>query len=41
VFLVHRSRDVFVSVADDNGEMSLRESKARELVVDQMEFSEL
>ncbi|KAJ7832488.1 hypothetical protein B0H13DRAFT_2370924 [Mycena leptocephala] len=39
VFLVHRSRNVFVSVADDNGEMSLRESKARELVVDQMEFS--
>ncbi|KAJ7058275.1 rho GTPase activating protein 22 [Mycena amicta] len=37
--LVHGLRNVSVSVADDNGEMSLREGKTRELVVDQAEFS--
>ncbi|KAF7331838.1 Rho GTPase activating protein 22 [Mycena kentingensis (nom. inval.)] len=39
--LVHGLRNVSVSVADDNGEMSLREGKTRELVVDQVEFSKL
>ncbi|KAJ7511353.1 rho GTPase activating protein 22 [Mycena galericulata] len=39
--LVHGLQNVSVSVADDNGEMSLREGKTRELVVDQVEFSKL
>ncbi|KAJ7747010.1 rho GTPase activating protein 22 [Mycena metata] len=39
--LVHGLQGVSVSVADDNGEMSLREGKTRELVVDQVEFSKL
>ncbi|KAJ7077530.1 rho GTPase activating protein 22 [Mycena belliarum] len=39
--LVHGLQNVSVSVADDNGEMSLRETKTRELVVDQAEFSKL
>ncbi|KAF7320799.1 Rho GTPase activating protein 22 [Mycena chlorophos] len=39
--LVHGLRNVSVSVADDNGEMSLREGKTRELVVDQAEFSKI
>ncbi|KAF8124652.1 hypothetical protein K438DRAFT_2154213 [Mycena galopus ATCC 62051] len=39
--LVHGLHNVSVSVADDQGEMSLREGKTRELVVDQMEFSNL
>ncbi|KAJ6454183.1 rho GTPase activating protein 22 [Mycena sanguinolenta] len=37
--LVHGLHNVSVSVADDQGEMSLREGKTRELLVDQMEFS--
>ncbi|KAJ7152811.1 rho GTPase activating protein 22 [Mycena filopes] len=39
--LVHGLQGVSVSFADDNGEMSLREGKTRELVVDQAEFSKL
>ncbi|KAJ7082182.1 hypothetical protein B0H15DRAFT_952568 [Mycena belliarum] len=39
--LVHGLQNVSVSVADDNGEMSLRETKTRELVVDQAQFSKL
>ncbi|KAF8179401.1 hypothetical protein K438DRAFT_1255719 [Mycena galopus ATCC 62051] len=39
--LVHGLHNVSVSVADDQGEMSLREGKTRELVVDQMEFSKV
>ncbi|KAJ7122281.1 hypothetical protein C8R44DRAFT_164401 [Mycena epipterygia] len=39
--LVHGLQNVSVSVADDNGEMSLREGKTRELVVDQAELSKL
>ncbi|KAJ7631847.1 rho GTPase activating protein 22 [Mycena polygramma] len=39
--LVHGLQGVSVSVADDNGEMSLREGKTRELVVSQLEFSKL
>ncbi|KAJ7658894.1 hypothetical protein B0H17DRAFT_1213103 [Mycena rosella] len=39
--LVHGLQNVSVSVADDNGEMSLREGKTRELVIDQTEFSKL
>ncbi|KAJ7464127.1 rho GTPase activating protein 22 [Mycena latifolia] len=39
--LVHGLHNVSVSVADDNGEMSLREGKTRELVVDQHEFAKL
>lgn len=37
--LVHGLRNVSVSVADDNGEMSLREGMTRELVVDHVEFA--
>ncbi|KAF8161574.1 hypothetical protein B0H34DRAFT_701542 [Crassisporium funariophilum] len=37
--LVHGLENVSVSVADDNGEMSLREGMTRELVVDRAEFS--
>lgn len=37
--LVHGLRNVSVSVADDNGEMTLREGMTRELVVDRMEFA--
>ncbi|KAF7346781.1 Rho GTPase activating protein 22 [Mycena sanguinolenta] len=39
--LVHGLHNVSVSVADDQGEMSLREGKTRELLVDQMEFSKV
>ncbi|KAF7363094.1 Rho GTPase activating protein 22 [Mycena venus] len=39
--LVHSLVGVSVSVADDNGEMSLGGTKTRELVVDQEEFSKL
>lgn len=39
--LVHGLRNVSVSVADDNGEMSLREGKTRELVVDHAEFAKV
>ncbi|KAJ7339081.1 rho GTPase activating protein 22 [Mycena albidolilacea] len=39
--LVHGLQNISVSVADDQGEMSLREGKTRELVVDQLEFSKL
>ncbi|KAJ6483670.1 hypothetical protein DFH09DRAFT_1292030, partial [Mycena vulgaris] len=39
--LVHGLQNVSVSVADDNGEMSLREGKTRELVIDQVEFAKL
>ncbi|TFK45164.1 hypothetical protein BDQ12DRAFT_50569 [Crucibulum laeve] len=39
--LVHGLRNVSVSVADDNGEMSLREDMTRELVVDHAEFSKV
>ena len=37
--LVHGLENISVSVADDNGEMSLREGKTRELVVDRAEFA--
>jgi hypothetical protein len=37
--LVHGLRNVSVSVADDNGEMTLKEGMTRELVVDRMEFA--
>jgi hypothetical protein len=37
--LVHGLENMSVSVADDNGEMSLREGMTRELVVDRTEFS--
>lgn len=37
--LVHGLRNVSVSVADDNGEMTLREGMTRELVVDRAEFA--
>jgi hypothetical protein len=37
--LVHGLENVSVSVADDNGEMSLREGMNRELVVDRAEFA--
>lgn len=37
--LVHGLQNVSVSVADDNGEMSLREGMTRELVVDRAEFA--
>ncbi|KAG5636991.1 hypothetical protein H0H81_006167 [Sphagnurus paluster] len=39
--LVRGLRNVTVSVADDNGEMSLREGKTRELVVDRVEFGKV
>ncbi|KAL0955530.1 hypothetical protein HGRIS_001768 [Hohenbuehelia grisea] len=39
--LVHGLKKVSVSVADDNGEMSLKEGKTRQLFVDQEEFSNL
>jgi hypothetical protein len=38
---VHGLQGVSVSVADDNGEMSLREGKTRELLLDQVEFAKL
>ena len=37
--LVHGLHNVSVSVADDNGEMSLRERTTRELLVDRVEFA--
>lgn len=37
--LVHGLRNVSVSVADDNGEMTLREGMTRELIVDRAEFA--
>jgi hypothetical protein len=37
--LVHGLENISVSVADDNGEMSLREGMTRELVVDRVEFA--
>jgi len=37
--LAHGLRNVSVSVADDNGEMTLKEGMTRELVVDRMEFA--
>ncbi len=37
--LIHGLENISVSVADDNGEMSLREGMTRELVVDGAEFS--
>jgi len=37
--LVHGLENISVSVADDNGEMSLREGMTRELVVDRAEFA--
>ncbi|KAF5374674.1 hypothetical protein D9615_008986 [Tricholomella constricta] len=37
--LVHGLLNVSVSVADDNGEMSLREGMTRELIVDRVEFA--
>lgn len=37
--LVHGLDNISVSVADDNGEMSLREGRTRELVVDRAEFA--
>lgn len=39
--LAHGLRNVSVSVADDNGEMSLREGKTRELIVDRVEFAKV
>lgn len=39
--LVHGLRNVSVSVADDNGEMSLREGMTRELIVDRVEFAKV
>jgi hypothetical protein len=39
--LVHGLQGVAVAVADDNGEMSLREGKTRDLVVDQQEFAKV
>lgn len=39
--LVHGLQNVSVSVADDNGEMSLRESMTRELIVDRVEFAKV
>ena len=37
--LVHGLRNVSVSVADDNGEMTLKEGMTRQLVVDRIEFA--
>ncbi|KAJ3512365.1 hypothetical protein NLJ89_g3558 [Agrocybe chaxingu] len=37
--LVHGLEKISVSVADDNGEMSLREGMMRELMLDRMEFA--
>ena len=37
--LVHGLENTFVSVADDNGEMSLREGMKREVVIDRAEFA--
>jgi hypothetical protein len=39
--LVHGLENISVSVADDNGEMSLREGMTRELVVDRAEFAQV
>ncbi|KAG6864408.1 hypothetical protein C0991_009715, partial [Blastosporella zonata] len=39
--LVHGLQNVSVSVADDNGEMSLREGMTRELIVDRVEFGKV
>jgi hypothetical protein len=39
--LVHGLHNVSVSVADDNGEMSLREGMTRELIVDRVEFAKV
>ncbi|KAJ7591782.1 rho GTPase activating protein 22 [Mycena floridula] len=39
--LVHNLHNVSVSVADDNGEMSLREGRTRNLVLDHGEFSKV
>ncbi|KAH9485798.1 Rho GTPase-activating protein 21 [Psilocybe cubensis] len=39
--LVHGLDKISVSVADDNGEMSLREGMTRELVVDRAEFAKV
>ncbi|KAG5351583.1 hypothetical protein C0989_005739 [Termitomyces sp. Mn162] len=39
--LVHGLQNVSVSVADDNGEMSLREGMTRELVVDRVEYAKV
>lgn len=37
--LVHGLENISVSVADDNGEMTLREGKTRELALDKVEFA--
>ena len=37
--LVHGLEGIYVSVADDNGEMSLREGMKREVVIDRAEFA--
>jgi GTPase-activating protein BEM2 len=39
--LAHGLQNVSVSVADDNGEMALREGKTRDLVVDRVEFAKV
>ncbi|KAG6901253.1 hypothetical protein C0995_014541 [Termitomyces sp. Mi166 len=39
--LVHGLQNVSVSVADDNGEMSLREGMTRELLVDRVEYAKV
>jgi len=37
--LVHGLENISVSVADDNGEMTLKEGMTRELVLDKVEFA--
>ena len=37
--LVHGLENIYVSVADDNGEMSLKEGMKREVVIDRAEFA--
>jgi hypothetical protein len=39
--LVHGLQNVSVSVADDNGEMSLKEGKTRDFIVDHAEFAKV
>ncbi|KAJ7641022.1 rho GTPase activating protein 22 [Roridomyces roridus] len=39
--LAHGLQGVSVSITDDNGEMSLREGRTRELVIDKTEFTKL
>jgi GTPase-activating protein BEM2 len=39
--LVHGLQNISVSVADDNGEMALRDGKTRDLIVDRVEFAKV